>query len=138
VDAKTLLTSVSQVKVFASFDCEKDEKLLQRLLVEARSPDAKFVVMDRSMKEPPSPDRAERLCQRLSRVDAVFVLCGPWTHKAPNVEEEVKMAQELGIRYYLLKGHPFRECARPSSARLADKMFKWLKATPDELALRNI
>jgi hypothetical protein len=129
---------VPQVKVFASFDCDNDEKLLKRLLSEGKASDARFIVMDRSTKEAPSPDRAERLCQRMSRVDAVFVLCGPWTHKAPNVDEEVRMAQELGIRYYLLKGHTFKECSRPASARLSDKMFKWLKATPDELALRNI
>ena len=127
-----------QVKVFASFDCDNDEKLLKRLLSEGKASEATFIVMDRSTKEAPSPERAERLCQRMSRVDAVFVLCGPWTHVAANVEEEVKVAQELGKRYYFFKGHPFKECARPSSARLADKMYKWLKDTADELALRNI
>lgn len=132
------MNSVAQVRVFASFDCEKDEKLLRRLVDEGKSPGSHFTVVDRSTNEAPTAESRQRLCERISKVDAMIVLCGVWTHLSPNVNAEVKMAQELGKRYYLIKGHRFRECARPSAARITDKMFKWSKGTADELALRNL
>lgn len=127
-----------QLKVFASFDCERDEKLLKRLLAESKSPDARFAVFDRSSPGILNQDALSRLCERISRVDVVIVLCGQWTHRSANVNAEIKVAKELGKRYYLLKGRRFFDCARPSSARIDDKMFKWSKGVVDQLVLRNI
>jgi hypothetical protein len=129
---------VALLRVFASFDYDHDEDLLKRLLAEAKSPDCKFSVFDRSSKEPQTPEAEEKLRERISHVDAVFVLCGVWSHRAPNVNAEIKIAQELGKRYYLLKGRRFQDCAEPATAKITDKMYKWSRHTPGELALRNI
>lgn len=104
-------------------------------MAEAKAPGSSFTVFERSLRGPQTP---EDLCKRLSTVDAVLVLCGVWTHLAPNVNAEVKMAQELGKRYYLIKGRRFRECSRPATARITDKIFKWAKDTTNQLVLRNI
>jgi hypothetical protein len=126
------------LRVFASFDVNRDEDLLKRLLAESKSPDANFIVFDRSSREPATPESEERLRDRISKVDAVLVLCGTWSHRSPNVDHEVKIAQELGIRYYLVKGRMFRDCARPATARIDDKMFKWTRGAVRSLILRNI
>lgn len=135
---QSFITSVPQLKVFASFDCDRDEKLLQRLLAEGKDPDTKFTVVDRSTRGPLSEEGMNKLCERISRVDVVLVLCGQWTHRAPNVNAEVQVARELGKRYYLLKGRRFFDCARPSAARLDDKMYKWTGGVVDQLVIRNI
>lgn len=67
-----------------------------------------------------------------------MVLCGAWTHRSANVSAEIKMAQELGKRYYLLKGRRFLDCSRPTGARLTDKMYRWTNGVVNELVIRNI
>jgi hypothetical protein len=129
---------VALLRVFACFDLHRDEDLLNRLIIESKSPGSNFVVFDRSSREVSSADAEEKLKQRIARCDAVLVLCGPWTHRSPNVAHEVRIAQELCKRYYLVKGRTFRDCARPSTARIDDKMFKWSRETVRDLVLRNI
>jgi hypothetical protein len=129
---------VPLLRVFASFDIHRDEDLLKRLIADSKEPDSKFMVFDRSSREPPSPEAEERLRQRISKVDAVMVLCGVWTHKSPNVTREIKIAQELGKRYYLVKGRAFLDCSKPTPAHIHDKMFKWARGTVEQLVIRNI
>src|ERR1051326_6090452 len=94
----SLINSVRAFRVFASFDIERDQDLLARLVAEGHIKGAKYTVFDRSISEPPTPESAEKLRERMSRVDAVVILCGEWTHRAPNVANELKVAQELGKR----------------------------------------
>ena len=130
---------VGQLRVFASFDCERDEDLLGKLIEQGKSRTARFTVFDRSCRDDfDSEDAEERLRERIARTDAVVVLCGEWTHLAVNVSLEVKVAQGIGKRYYLVKGRLFKDCSRPSTARISDRMFKWGRNTVDELVLRNI
>jgi hypothetical protein len=135
---ESLISSVPQLKVFASFDCERDEKLFKRLLAEGTSPDAKFTVFDRSTRGVLSQEAMNGLCDRISQVDVVLVLCGQWTHRSANVNAEVEVAKELGKRYYLLKGRRLFDCGRPSSARIDDKMYKWTPGVVNQLVIRNI
>lgn len=132
----SFIHAVPQVRVFASFDCERDEDLFRRLLAEGKNPKGNFQVFDRSMKLPSTPDCEAALRERIQNVDAVIVLCGVWTHRADNVTRELKIAMEEGKRYYLLKGRSFRECSRPTNATIEDKMYRWSKGTIDELVLR--
>ncbi|HVT11540.1 MAG TPA: TIR domain-containing protein [Fimbriimonadaceae bacterium] len=131
----SFIKPVTPFRVFASFDVERDQDLLQRLVAEGRSKNSPFIVFDRSCKEAPGQEAEERLRDRISRIDAVVVLCGEWTHRAPNVSEELRLAQELGKRYYLIKGRRI-DCARPATARIDDKMYLWKNGVISELVFR--
>lgn len=112
--------------------------MLKRLMADAQSKDAHFMVFDRSEGSNGHAPLPEELKRRLSHVDVVIVLCGHWTHMAPNVTAELRLARELKKRCYFVKGRTFGDCAMPSNARLTDKMFKWTRGTVDRLVLRNV
>jgi len=127
---------VGLIKVFASFDVDRDKDLLPRLVDEGKKRGAAFTVFDCSSKETPSQEAMDRLRHRLGNVDAVVVLCGEWTHRAYNVNAELKLAQELGKRYYLVKGRKHIDCARPATARINDKIYLWSDGVVNELVFR--
>lgn len=126
---------VASFRVFASYDVERDHDLLHKLVAEGKAKGAPFTVFDRSCKEMATEESSEKLRQRIDSVDAVVVLCGEWTHRAENVAAELKLAQELGKRYYLIKGRR-NDCARPVTARLDDKMYLWTNGAINELVFR--
>ncbi len=129
-------SQVDLIRVFACFDLDRDKDLLPRLVDEGKQRGAKFTVFDCSAREIPSQEAMDRLRQRMTNVDAVVVLCGEWTHRAHNVNAELKLAQELGKRYYLLKGRRNIECAKPATARLDDKLYVWNGGALNELVFR--
>jgi len=137
VDATALdLSQVALIKVFASYDLERDKDLVPRLVAEGQTRGARFTVFDCSSHEPPTGEALDRLRARLSHVDAVVVLCGEYTHRAGNVSTELKIAQELGKRYYLIKGRKYIDCARPATAHLNDKLYLWNNGAVNDLVLR--
>lgn len=128
----------AKLKIFASFDLAKDEDLLKKLVAEAKAPNAKFTVFDRSTRESLVEGAEDGLRERISKCDVLLVLCGVWTHRAPNVTADLHAAQQLHKRYYLVKGRRFSECSRPANARIHDKLFKWSPGAIDQLVSRNI
>ena len=52
-------------------------------------------------------------------------MCGEHTHEAEGVAIEVKIAQEEGVEYFLLRGHSDRACTKPATARSADELHEW-------------
>ncbi|HTQ10886.1 MAG TPA: TIR domain-containing protein, partial [Fimbriimonadaceae bacterium] len=129
-------TQVALIRVFASFDIDRDKDLVPRLVDEGRTRGARFTVFDCSSHEAPSEEVLERLRARISHVDAVVVLCGEYTHRAPNVNAELRIAQEMGKRYYLIAGRRNIDCSRPAVSRMADKLYQWKNGTINELVIR--
>jgi hypothetical protein len=127
---------VAPIRVFASFDLDRDKDLLQRIVDEGKARGATFTVFDCSAREVPSQETMDRLRQRLANVDAMVVLCGEYTHRAYNVNAELKLAQELGKRYYLVKGRKHIDCAKPATARIDDKIYLWSNGVVNELVFR--
>jgi hypothetical protein len=61
----------------------------------------------------------------MDNVDVVIVLCGTKTHTSTGVSEELKIAKEKGIEYFLLSAYSDQTCTKPSSATSSDKIYKW-------------
>jgi hypothetical protein len=55
----------------------------------------------------------------------VIVICGERTNFATGVSEEVKIAQEENIPYFLLWGRSDKTCVAPTTAKNTDKIYKW-------------
>ena len=53
------------------------------------------------------------------------MMCGEHAHEAEGVAIEVKIAQEEGVDYFLLRGHRDRVCTKPSTARSDDEIHEW-------------
>jgi len=110
---------------FISFDYDHDEDIRTLLAGQAKHPDSPFDFLDRSVKEPMTGDWKTKVKGRISNTDLTIVLCGEWTHTAKGVAEELTITQELNNPYFLLAGRADKTCTKPTSARAADKMYKW-------------
>lgn len=111
-------------RAFISFDYDYDKSLKDLLIGQARNPDSPFEVHDWSIKEP-SADWQVKARRRIRACDVVVVICGEHTHTAKGVAIELKIAQEEGIEYFLLKGYSNKTCTKPTTAKSNDKMYQW-------------
>lgn len=116
---------MTKTPVFISFDFDNDEGLKHLLVGQSKKEDSPFDIGDHSVKEPLTGDWKEKVRRRIRNVKQVIVICGEFTDSANGVSAEVEIAQEEEIPYFLLKGLADKVCARPKSARTADKMYKW-------------
>lgn len=84
-------------RVFVSFDFDNDRYLREYIIDQARLPESPFEVADWSLKEA-APERnwEAKARERISRSDSVLVMLGPYTHRAPGVLKEVRMARQMG------------------------------------------
>ena len=55
----------------------------------------------------------------------MVVICGQHTHTASGVSVEIKIAQEEGKPYFLLKGRKGKTCTKPTAAKSTDKIYTW-------------
>lgn len=111
-------------RAFVSFDYDHDLYLKSSLLGQSKWADSPFAIADWSIKEPSSTWKSEAR-RRIRQCDVVIVLCGRHTHTATGVAEELKMAQEEGIPYFLLAGYSTGDVTKPSTALPSDKLYKW-------------
>ena len=111
--------------VFVSFDYDNDLDLKNMIIAQSRLSDSPFDISDFSMKEA-APQRYWRgeARTRIERCSVVLVLCGENTRRAKGVSEEIKIAQELGKPYFLIRGYPDRRCERPAVVPRT-KMYAW-------------
>lgn len=112
-------------RTFISFDYDHDHDIKECLVGQAKNPDSPFEITDMSIKEPVSSNWKENARRRIRGCDVVVVLCGEHTDTASGVTAELAIAQEEGIPYFLLRGHPDRYCKFPNHAYSTDKMYPW-------------
>lgn len=116
---------LSKTKVLISFDYDYDSDLKKLLLGQSQKSDTPFEIEDWSVKEHIPGDWKAKVRSRLKRVDQVIVICGEYTHRAIGVAEEVKIAQEESIPYFLIKGRSSKNCTKPTTAKASDIIHKW-------------
>jgi hypothetical protein len=112
-------------RVFISFDIDHDEDTKIMLAGQAKHPDSPFDFTDASVKKHLTGDWKEKVRRRMSNIDVMIVLCGQHTHQADGVADEVTIAQEEGKEYFLLQAYSDKDCTKPMSAKLSDKVYKW-------------
>ena len=116
---------MAKKRIFISFDVDHDEGTKIMLAGQAKLSDSPFDFTDASLKEPLSGDWKEKVRRRMNNINVVIVLCGEYTHTASGVAAEVTIAQEKNIPYFLLAAYPDKSCAKPTSAKTGDKLYKW-------------
>ena len=120
------MVTAQQKRVFISFDFDNDARLKDALVGQARYPNSPFSVADWSLKEEQKEREWKAKAKaRINRSEIVVVICGTRTHSANGVASELAMAQELRKPYFLLNGHPDKQCTKPSTARQSDKIYTW-------------
>ncbi len=116
---------MANTRVFVSYDYDHDNELKELLIGQARHSDTPFSVADFSVKEHLYGDWKAKARTKIKGVDQVIVLCGEFTHTATGVNDELKIAQEERVPYFLLWGYKDKRCTKPSAARSDDKIYKW-------------
>lgn len=114
-----------KTKTFVSFDYDHDETLKIFLVGQAKNPDTPFGIADWSIKEVIDENWRKKARIRIRSVDVVCVICGEHTDAATGVSAEVTIAQEEGVRYFLLKGYSDKTCKKPKAAKSTDTMHDW-------------
>jgi hypothetical protein len=112
-------------RVFTAFDYEHDEFLRTALVGQSRHKDTPFEICDWSVKEPFSGDWRKKVRERMRKCEQVIVMCGQYTNLASGVRDELEIAQEEELPYFLLKGYPDKTCYKPTSAKATDKIYNW-------------
>lgn len=109
-------------RAFISFDYDNDARLKDLLVGQAKHPDTPFEIADWSIKTA-SPTWKVEARRRIKSAGLVTVLCGKSTHTAVGVAEELRIAKEENIPYFLLAGHD--GARKPATATSSDKLYKW-------------
>jgi hypothetical protein len=112
-------------RVFISFDYDNDEGAKIMLAGQAKLADSPFDFTDASVKDHLTGDWKDKVRRRMDNVDVVIVLCGEKTHTASGVAAELAIAQEKDKPYFHLAAYPDKNCTKPSTAKTADKVYKW-------------
>jgi hypothetical protein len=116
------------IRVFASFDRDRDGDLFERLLEQSRSSDSPFEVVDWSGRVASSggAHAIESLRERMNGVDALIVLCGEHTDSSIDLSLELRTAQEQHKLYFLIRGRRELTCTMPVGARPDDSLYTWI------------
>jgi len=115
----------SKKRAFISFDYDHDLDLKTMLVGQAKHDDTPFDIADFSIKEHLSGDWKGKARTKIKGCDVVVVMCGEHTNTAKGVAAELEIAQEEGVRYFLLWGRSGKTCTKPTSAKSDDKMYEW-------------
>ncbi len=113
------------IPTFISFDAEHDEALKNALNGQAKYPNSPFSIINWSVNEPFEGNWREKVRARIKRARVMAVICGQHTHTASGVSVEIEIAREEKIPYFLLKGHPDKQCTKPKAALPSDKIYTW-------------
>lgn len=97
---------MSKKRVFVSFDFDHDKIVKEFVIGQSRLPDSPFTVIDTSLKEAaPEATWEEKARLAIVRSDVVMVMVGQYTHRAPGVLKEVRMAREAGKPIFQIIGY---------------------------------
>ena len=116
---------MNKKRVFISFDYDHDESLKNLLVGQSHNTDSPFSITDMSIKETIEHNWKDNARKRIKCCDVVIVICGCHTNSASGVSVELKIAQEEGIDYFMLKGYKERCCVKPKSSLNSDKIYEW-------------
>jgi hypothetical protein len=114
----------TRVPVFISFDYDHDNDLKVLLAGQAKNSDSPFDIIDHSIKVA-SPTWKEDARRRIKRSKQVAVICGNHTHTATGVNEEIRIARNEGVPYFLLSGRAAGRNRKPTAALSGDKIYDW-------------
>ena len=116
---------MNKKRAFISFDYDHDRLIRGYVVGQAKNPNSPFEIVDASVRKHLTGDWKKKVRNRIRRADLVIVVCGEHTHKAEGVAIEVKIAQEEGKPYFLLKGRRDGICTKPATARSDDEILDW-------------
>ena len=88
---------MSEVRVFLSFEFDKDEKPHRNFYAQAKRGDSRHVICDYSLNETYRPDEnwVQKARKKISQCDIVIVMTREDTHNAPGVKKEEAIANQL-------------------------------------------
>ena len=89
---------MAKVKVFLSFEFDRDGELYRTFFAQASRGDSFHEIEDYSLNEayrPHDDSWVKKARSQISRSDIVIVALGDDTHNAPGVEKEVTIANQL-------------------------------------------
>jgi hypothetical protein len=87
---------MAKKKVFVSFDFDRDQKLRDFIIGQAKNPDSPFEVSDYSLKEAkPEAQWEAKARAAIARSDVFIVMLGSQTRWASGVLKEVAIANQL-------------------------------------------
>jgi len=112
-------------RIFIAFDYDHDESLRNLLVGQSRHEDTPFEICDWSVKTPFVGDWKKKVRERICKCQQMIVICGQNTHLATGVRDELVIAQEEKLPYFLLQGYSAKACTKPTSAKTTDKMYDW-------------
>lgn len=116
---------MAKPKVFISFDYDHDEDLKILLVGQSKNSDTPFELTDWSIREAIDNNWKVHARKRIKAVNVVVVLCGEHTDSANGVSAELTIAQEEGVRYFLLQGRSGKNCKKPKAAKVDDVIYAW-------------
>ena len=116
---------MNKKRTFISFDFDHDEELRNLLVGQAKNSDSPFEITDYSLKEPFTGDWKDKVRVRMRKTEEVIVICGHYTDSASGVSEELSIAQEEKIPYFLLWGRKEGVVKKPKTALSSDKIYNW-------------
>lgn len=116
---------MNKKRVFISFDYDNDSIVKTFLAGQSKNVDSPFEFKDNSIKYHLTGDWEAKAFKRLDNVDLVIVLCGTKTHTSKGVALELSMAKMKKIPYFLLTAYSDKNCTKPTSATVTDKMYRW-------------
>ena len=109
--------------VFVSYDFDHDKVLKDFIIGQSQLPDSPFEVKDQSLKEEaPELTWKEKARRAIRRSDLVIVMVGPYSHRAPGVLKEVRMAIEEDIPIIQIIG--YRDSS-PTPVPNAGRLLRW-------------
>ena len=119
---------MAKVKVFLSFEFDKDEGLRSNFYVQAARGDSCHEIENYSLKEPYKLHDEEWLKKAkdlISRSNIVIVVTGQDAHNAPGVKEEVKIANRLRKPIFQIRPQNSTGGAIPNAGEIIP--WKWKK-----------
>lgn len=116
---------MSKKRTFISFDYDHDVSLKNLLVGQSKNDDSPFEIVDMSIKEAIDYNWKYYARRRIISCDIVVVICGEHTDTATGVSAELEIAQEEGVKYFLLKGYPDKTCKKPKGAKSTDSIVEW-------------
>ena len=113
-----------KTKVFISFDYDHDVSQKNLLVGQSRLDDSPFEISDVSIKQEET-DWVNKARQKIRNADVVIILCGYYTDTARGVDTELKLAREVGTKYYFLRAYNDKTPYKPKSAYSFEKVYDW-------------